>query len=106
MPEIYRKVLEGMCSPMLEDGRGYTTSELGYIGLGSVKAVVNGFEHHRTPQGTALAIGRHLRAMEKDGYIKQMANRGTGNHFRWFKTAKGEDTVAFKAKIGLEEDRR
>lgn len=87
-----------MCSPIDEDGRGYTASELGYIGLGYVKAVVNGFEHHRTPQGTALAIGRHLRNMEKEGYIKHMSNQRNGNHLRWFKTAKGESAVPFELK--------
>lgn len=45
MKEIHQKILKGMCSPKLEDGSGYSSSELGYIGFGYTKNILNDFEH-------------------------------------------------------------
>lgn len=63
------KLLEGMTN-----GVRYSASELGVIALGRMKKTGT----PRTPQGSALAIGKTLRALQKSGHIQWTPGSATG----------------------------
>ena len=66
MSELEQKILRGM-APYVE----YVMSEIGYIAFGRYRLDCQDSKHlyPRSPQGSALAVGKHVRGLRKKGMI-------------------------------------